>query len=159
MAIPKLIASLQNEERELAAVEDALVRLFNAPGDLFDHPAEAETITPPTEATTTGGESAVVAEADEAEDDLSFVGPYVKSIMKGNETIEELIVLLLENCKDTWWTASEVQSCLSDLKGRQISMSTVSPLLWTMRKRGIIVREGLNVALASKLESNRAAAE
>jgi hypothetical protein len=46
------------------------------------------------------------------------------------------------------------------VKGRQISMSTVSPTLWAMRKRGIIYREGMKVALQSKLDGkNRAAAE
>jgi len=155
--IAEIIEPLQAEDKELAVAESVLARLVSADKPKTIGLTVIESGKPPTDA---AAQNAAAAASGAAEEDSGSVSDTVKEAMKGNETIEELIVMLLEYCDDTWWTASEVQSHLSEVKGRQISMSTVSPTLWAMRKRGIIYRDGMKVALQSKLDQkNRAAAE
>ena len=57
--------------------------------------------------------------------------------MKGNETIEELIILCMENCGEDWWTAGEMQACLTAVKGRDVPMGSVSPTLSNMKTKGL----------------------
>ncbi|WP_316185138.1 MULTISPECIES: hypothetical protein [unclassified Bradyrhizobium] len=74
----------------------------------------------------------------------------VQSLMGGNETLEQLTLLLFRNCSDTWWTANEIQDYLQRIKGKDVPMSSVSPMLTALKNSGIIVREGHNIALAEK---------
>lgn len=74
----------------------------------------------------------------------------VRGLMTGNETLEQLTLLLFENCSDVWWTATEIQSHLSDLKGKEVPMGSISPMLTAMKNAGTIIRKGHDVALATK---------
>jgi hypothetical protein len=140
--IAKLVGPLQAEDQELASVENVLVRRFDV--------GEAESNSPPTAASPA---------APEADADGPGVGDLVKGAIKGNETIEELIVLLMEHCSDPWWTAAEIQDHLTQVKGKEVPMSSVSPTLTNMKVKGLLVRNGMNVALASEVKNNEAAAE
>lgn len=51
-----------------------------------------------------------------------------------------------------WRTANDVQEVISEWAGRQIPMSTVSPYLSEMKKDGSVVRKGMSVAAALRVE-------
>jgi hypothetical protein len=89
-------------------------------------------------------------EWEEDDDGLSLTDT-VQQQMKGNESIEEIIVMLMDTCAEDWWTANEVHSHVSKIKGRDIPMGTVSPTLWSMRNKSIIHRDGLRVIVKSRL--------
>jgi hypothetical protein len=76
-----------------------------------------------------------------------------------NGTIEEVIVWLLEGAIDAWANANQIKAALSGTLRRDVPMSTVSPTLSLMKNKGTIVRDGLKVALASRLFQTRVAAE
>jgi hypothetical protein len=154
--IAKIIPALQAEDKELAAAESVLLRLVG--GEDASDESDANTHLFVQTAADVGDESNPVNLSDKGGDEDESVAEYVKrEIMSGNETIEGLIVLLLDNCRDTWWTANEIQNALKFVKDKDVPMSSVSPTLWNLRNKGIIVRQGLNVALKSKLEKNEAA--
>jgi hypothetical protein len=50
-----------------------------------------------------------------------------------------------------WRTANELQEEMSEIAGREVPMSTVSPSLTEMKKAGRIVRDGMRVALRSRV--------
>lgn len=50
-----------------------------------------------------------------------------------------------------WRTANELQEEMSEIAGREVPMSTVSPSLTEMKKVGRIVRDGMRVALRSRV--------
>jgi hypothetical protein len=77
----------------------------------------------------------------------------------GKETLEELIVEMLEACTEDWWSAVEIQQCATEIRGKEVPMSSVSPTLTNMKNKGILVRDGLNVGLASRFQKKEAAAE
>ncbi len=53
--------------------------------------------------------------------------------------------------------ANEVRAKASELKGTEIPMGTVSPTLTDLKNAGLIVRDGMRVALASRvLKDNEA---
>jgi hypothetical protein len=68
-----------------------------------------------------------------------------------NATLEQLLVYLLEGKVDPWASASQLQEALTILKRREVPMSSVSPTLTKMKDYGTIVREGLKVALKSRV--------
>ena len=76
----------------------------------------------------------------------------IKESMSGTETVEQLTTRLLSESAPPWWTSSQLQTALSTLKGKQVPMNTLSPTLWKMAKAGVIVRDSLTVALASRIE-------
>lgn len=59
------------------------------------------------------------------------------------ETVESLILIALSD--GDWWTANEIQTEVSKLRGKETPMSTISPTLSAMKKDGKIVRDGLKV--------------
>jgi hypothetical protein len=67
------------------------------------------------------------------------------------ESVESLILIVLGASDRLWWTANELQSELSKLKGAEVPMSTISPTLTNMKNSHKIHRVGLRVA-----DSNRA---
>jgi hypothetical protein len=159
--IAKIIGPLQAEDKELAAVESVLVRLFGtvtpatvipAPPLPFARPPVEMTIPPPPP-------PPLPTPPAPPEPEEEYVADVVKRLMKGNETIEELIILCMENCGEDWWTAGEMQTCLTSVKGRDVPMGSVSPTLTNMKTKGLLVRDGMNVGLASRFKTNEAAAE
>jgi hypothetical protein len=166
--IAKTVEALQVEDGELAAAEGVLVRRFGttptAPAQVSGSNPDAEIFGKiedethealKAEAESTAEDAAPV---DATEDDPLIV--QVKEAMKGNESIVERIVLLMENCVDDWWTATEIQNYLTKLRGGDlVPMGTVSPTLTFMKRQGTIVREGHKVGLASRFQTNEAAAE
>jgi hypothetical protein len=83
----------------------------------------------------------------------------MKRKLTGKENLEEIITRLFEECGEIWWNANEVQEHLTLIKGRDVPMSSVSPTLTMMKNKGTLVRDGLSVALASRLQNKEAAAE
>jgi hypothetical protein len=67
-------------------------------------------------------------------------------------TIEEVIEWLLEGSVSYWATSAQLQAALAATLKRPVPMSTVSPTLSNMKNKGIIVRDGLKVALAKRIE-------
>ncbi|WP_076860219.1 hypothetical protein [Bradyrhizobium mercantei] len=93
---------------------------------------------------------------DEDEDDGGAgLVKLVQDVMAGNETLEQLTLLLFRNCSDTWWTANEIQDYLQRIKGKDVPMSSISPILTALKNSGVIVREGHNIALTEKAHSMR----
>ncbi len=132
--IAKIIGPLKTEDDELGIAEKALMRLA-------------------------GPEEAKQSEPEPEQEEEESLQDCVKRQMKGNETLEELIVLLFEQCIDDWWLATEVQDYLTRIKGREVPMSSVSPTLTKMKDAGTLVREGLKVALASRVPKQETVAQ
>lgn len=74
-------------------------------------------------------------------------------------TQEQYTVWLLEGSVDPWATANQIQAGLNHFLERPVPMSSVSPMLTAMKNKGTIVRDNLKVALASRVKTNKAAAE
>ena len=149
--IAKITADLKVEDAELATAERVLIRL-----GAVSEPAQTTMFTPRVIPNPPAPAPRPVAE--EQDEDGSVVET-VKEIMTGHETLEQLIVMMFENCGDDWWTASEVQSHLSDIKGKDVPMSSISPTLTNMKNDGLIVRDGLNVGLAARHKEMQTATE
>jgi hypothetical protein len=103
-------------------------------------PAQSPTVPPPPPAPT----------SQPAPEDEEKLEDTVKRLAKGNETLEELTVMLMEECVDDWWPATEVQDYLTRVKGKEVPMSSVSPTLTKLKDAGILVRDGHKVGLASR---------
>lgn len=71
----------------------------------------------------------------------------------GKPTMGALILKVLEESGAVWLTANEVQERLSDLMGEHVPIKNVSPKLSDLKDRGLIVRNGLRVALKSRSEA------
>lgn len=69
-------------------------------------------------------------------------------------TTKALFKSVLRQSSDVWMTANEIQERASAIKGQEVPMATVSPTLSNMKKAGVIVRDGMKVALASRLNEN-----
>jgi hypothetical protein len=133
--IEKTINALKAEDNELAIAEKVLLRLATTAR------AESASVQPG---------SAKLQEPAASEEESTLVKT-VRAELKGNETLKELIVLLLDTCTEDWWTANEIKDHLSDATGRDIPISSISPTLTVMKDAGILVRTGHNVALASRI--------
>lgn len=72
-------------------------------------------------------------------------------------TIEEIIAFVLDLNIEPWMTANDIQE-QAKAGGKDIPMSSLSPTLSNMKKKEIIERDGLKVALVSRLK-NKAATE
>lgn len=66
----------------------------------------------------------------------------------------ELFESILRQSSNLWLTANEIQERASAIKGAEVPMTTVSPTLSYMKNDGVIVRDGLKVALAERLNEN-----
>jgi len=143
--IAKISADLKVEDDELAVAEKVLVRLGAGTGTPWPAPP------PPPWAAAQPPPWAAAPPPPAPETEELSLSDTVKQLMTGNETLEQLIILLFENCIDVWWTANEVQALLGVLKGKEVPMGSVSPTLTAMKNSGVLVRDGLNVALASKV--------
>ena len=74
--------------------------------------------------------------------------------INGVLTTRALIVSVLRQSPDVWMTANEISERASSIKGRDVPLATVSPALSLMKNDGLIVRDGLKVALAERLNEN-----
>lgn len=68
--------------------------------------------------------------------------------------INDLFQSVLRQSAEIWMTANEIQERASAIKGQEVPMGTVSPMLSIMKSKGVIVRDGLKVALAERLNDN-----
>lgn len=66
-------------------------------------------------------------------------------------TTRALFKSVLRQSSNVWMTANEIQERASAIKGQEVPMATVSPTLSNMKNAGVIVRDGMRVALASRL--------
>ena len=69
-------------------------------------------------------------------------------------TTKELIKAVLRQSSNLWMTANEIQERASAIKGQEVPMATVSPTLSNLKNAGVIVRDDMKVALASRLNEN-----
>ncbi|WP_212472985.1 hypothetical protein [Bradyrhizobium liaoningense] len=101
-------------------------------------------------------EDEVEEEEEEEEEQVNDGGAglveIVKKAMTGNENLEQLTLLLFESCSDTWWTATEIQDYLTRIKGKEVPMGSISPMLTALKNNGTITRNGHNVALVTKAQ-------
>jgi hypothetical protein len=95
----------------------------------------------------------------EQEEEEGTVADEVKKIATGRETLEELIVLMMQNCGDDSWTAIEIRDCASEIRGKEVPMSSISPTLTKMKDAGTLNRVGLQVGLADRFPVHKEAAE
>lgn len=78
----------------------------------------------------------------------------VRDVMTGNETLEQLTMLLMRNCGDVWWTATEIKDFLTRVKGREVPMASISPMLTNLKNNGVIIRSGHNIALTGRAKQD-----
>ena len=71
-------------------------------------------------------------------------------------TSRAVFLSVLRQSANPWMTANEIQERASAIKGHDVPMATVSPTLSNMKNAGLIVRDGLKVALAERLNENGA---
>jgi hypothetical protein len=64
----------------------------------------------------------------------------------------DMILSTLRTSPKVWSTANEVRDDLSRKKGAEVPMSTVSPTLTKLKTLGLVVRDGLNVALTERVD-------
>ena len=74
---------------------------------------------------------------------------------KTGPTTRDYIESVLSKSDDPWMTANEIQEKVSEIKGIEVPMSSISPTLSQM-KDNVIIRKGLHVALKSRVEANEA---
>ena len=145
--IAKAVGPLMAEDDELKIAEKVLARLAEAP-----EPAPtAAKVPPPTPPPRPVTSPAPDDGASANDDDGLSLEETVRQKLTGNENLEDLTKLLFDNCSDDWWTATEVQDYLTRVKGKEVPMSSVSPTLTKLKDAGVIVRDGLKVALKSRV--------
>jgi hypothetical protein len=138
---------LSKEDQELAVAERALLRLVGIAGV-----QEPELLLTP-------HHSSIPAD-DALGSWATAEGWRTPDIPRPNNgTHEECTAWLLAGSVDPWATANQIQSALSQMVQRLVPLTSVSPMLTSMKNKGIIARDGLKVALASRVDTNRAAAE
>ena len=71
-------------------------------------------------------------------------------------TSKAVFLSVLRQSLNPWMTANEIQERASAIKGHDVPMATVSPTLSNMKNAGLIVRDGLKVALTERLNENGA---
>ena len=67
-------------------------------------------------------------------------------------TAKALFTSVLRQSPEPWMTANEIQERAAAIKGQDVPMGTVSPTLSLMKNEGLIVRDGLKVALADRTQ-------
>jgi len=91
------------------------------------------------------------AEGEEEDDDGgAALIKLVRDVMTGSESLEALTLLLFRNCGDVWWNATEIQDYLQRIKGKEVPMASISPMLTNLKNNGVIVRNGHDIALAAR---------
>lgn len=67
------------------------------------------------------------------------------------KTTKQVILEYLERTPTMWRTANDVQDNVSEIKGARVPMSSISPTLSELKRAGLIVRDNLRVALATRV--------
>ena len=71
-------------------------------------------------------------------------------------TTKALFADVLRTNDEPWMTANEIRKKASVLKGQEIPMATVSPTLTSLKNDGLLVRDGLKVALVERTKRVKA---
>lgn len=87
----------------------------------------------------------------------NMVREFVRDAKKRVVSLKRLFVQILESSPTPWLTSNEIRERASNIKGADVPMSSVSPTLTDLKKDRIIVRDGLKVALASRVLGNNEA--
>lgn len=132
-AAKKRIDGLNGEIGDLLAAGRVLIKLS---GQLQSAPVESPTN--------------VKADEDEFDPNENTGNPYRPS------TNKYYMWKVLRDADRVWMTANEIQELATRLRGAEIPMSSVSPGLSDMKQDGSIERDGLKVALKSRLQENGA---
>lgn len=66
-------------------------------------------------------------------------------------TTREMIAFYLSRTPELWRTANDIRDNVSDMKGADVPMSSISPTLSDMKNAGVIVRSGMRVALSERV--------
>lgn len=67
-------------------------------------------------------------------------------------TTRDLFTTVLRDDEQVWFTANQVQKKASALKGEEIPMGTTSPTLTAMKADGLLIRRGMLVAWAERIQ-------
>lgn len=84
-------------------------------------------------------------------------GSRVISLITGSGktlTTKDLILRVMGEVADPWTNANDIQTRVSEIKGREVPMSTISPTLSDLKKDELIVRDGMKIALADRVKEN-----
>lgn len=65
-------------------------------------------------------------------------------------TVEELIIRTLRLSAVAWLTSAEVKGDVDRMRGREVPMGTIGPVLTELKNKNIIVRDGNRVALSER---------
>jgi hypothetical protein len=71
---------------------------------------------------------------------------------KPPETIKSIMVTVMRSMPDIWTTARELQARVSEIKGREVPMSTISPTLSELKSDDLLARDGMKIALNERLK-------
>lgn len=140
------ILSLSSIRKRKAALEEEMAELefrVSEISDQLEELAEAEAFVK-----RFGDEGEGSISADNVPDERLPFPPVVRA-----KTTKDALLLALKVATDPWLTANELQVRAIALKGSEIPMATVSPTLSNLKNAGLIVREGLKVALATRAQS------
>jgi hypothetical protein len=85
------------------------------------------------------------------EPSASSISSTPKAQLAGNRSTKLVIQDVLKS-GPLWWTAVDIQAAASQLSGRDIPLSTISPYLSDLKKVGILGRKSMNVALISRIQ-------
>jgi hypothetical protein len=72
-------------------------------------------------------------------------------------TTRDTFLQVLRITADPWMTANDIRERASALRGVDVPMGTVSPTLTDLKNAHLIIREGMKVALASRINQNNEA--
>ena len=67
-------------------------------------------------------------------------------------TTKRAILHYLKTTPSLWRTSNQVQENVSEIKGVEVPLSSVSPMLSELKNDGLIVRDNLKVALAERVK-------
>ena len=69
------------------------------------------------------------------------------------QTKAEMIVGILTSAEPPWMTGQAIREKFSAAKGEEVAMTALSPMLSKLKEDGVLVRRGLEVALASRVQN------
>ena len=92
----------------------------------------------------------------------TFQSESPRSNLEGNRPVPregtkaDIIIGIMNSSPDPWTTGDKVREEFSRIKGVNVEIGSISPLLTKLKGEGKIVREGLKIALAARLEKTEA---
>jgi hypothetical protein len=145
--IARELQALQAEDRRLQTVEEALVELATKMGDDSGSPERGQLVRKRLPSGT--AQPQPPSPKDER--------VRLRRRRPRQNTTAALIVDVLRTSTTAWRTANEIQEEVGQRKGQPVPMSTISPTLSDMKAKGLIVRDGLKVALKERVGATGAA--